>query len=335
MSFQRTWLLSVCALIVAPSSFGADAPGEIDQACRDRFLSEAPNAWKNLKEQLVEFEVELLYRKGTGTKVKLQREWTYCVGKDMTQRLAIRDQGAGAFAINERYLFAVHREKPDGPYQLDTCDLATVGETNALVGTLWVNQNLIASMTNLWWVPFDFVLANDDFVLIRAECDFEERNKEMVRVAYQYRGKQRASPPCIPGSTYWAELSPGDSWAVVRSGVDDVGDEEERVRVNVTNRFQGWFRDGPFPKEVRWELVNSKTGESIQYEAAVYSVPQRISRDRNEFFLPYYGISESSVDILKSHEGWRIALVYIGIVGFALALYLLFRFGRRTATDHS
>lgn len=330
-----TSLAIVCALIpqaALSAVLGERADfkavlGTVDETCHNRFLSEAPVAWRQLQDGLRGFEVKLSYRsefetgkKGPDAIKRTAHDWVYCVAAEPSRELA--DDGEYVSAINERYSFQV--KDGAGSHVLLKCEPWEAGGEQPVFGRLNLTRGQFRSPARIWWVPLSFILETDGFKLVTAECSTKD-GQEIVKIAYRYEGPLIQSPHCAPAAIYWAELSPADSWAVIRSGVD--GLENGTLRTRTTTELQR-FGDVPFPH--RAVLAYEEGGRIVEFRETIFQSPQPLQRASEEFFLPFYGISESSVDILEPNRGWRIAMLVVGLFGVVASLVILRRtFGRK------
>ena len=97
-------------------------------------------------------------------------------------------------------------------------------------------------------------------------------------------------------------------------------------------KYQTLATGEPFPAEVRVEYRQEAGGSIVESKATHISSPVACAHAGEEFYLPYYGISESSVPALNpptSH--FRTFALLVGVTGAVIALWLLIAFKRPAA----
>ncbi|RIK80218.1 MAG: hypothetical protein DCC67_09635 [Planctomycetota bacterium] len=312
-------------------------PGVLDPQCAERFLAEAPPALRKLNSELRGLEMRIHHRTSStdspGNPVERdERTWLLAVSEEADRKLAVDHDGIKYGVANERYSFEVSRANPEAPFVLVECEPWEQGTKQPMSGALTVCTTDLRSVVRIWWWPFSDIFDNDEFQLIAASCERGLEGKEAVTVAYRYQGPAKTG--LTPNAIYWATLSPADSWAVIQSGVEKLSTQAETLRIRVTNELQR-FGDIPVPRRHVLEYADMKSNRIVEVKVTEFGSPQPCRRPAEEFFLPHYGISESSVEILTPNRGLRIALVVIGVVGLAAAVMLFRKFGRGPAASRS
>ncbi len=336
-SIPLTHAYQVEAAIGDRVELSSSIPQKLDPACRDRFMREAPPAWKNLQQTTNGFQVKVAYvseYESTRGNRRNERNWTFCVAADGVGKLVLEEEDNIVDAVNERYSFRVIRRATAVPYQLDKCALVPPTEEPKTGAAMRANSSFLSSMWNIWWVPLDFIVTNKNFTIIAAEgCrgKTEGTAEEVVSIAFKYEGPPLGRPHCSPGAVYWASFLPSRSWAVQESGVTGVSNGDEKLAIRVVNRFQDWLNGGPFPASVTLEYQDLKDDRLVEFREARLDQLQASTRASDEFRLQRYGINESSVPALSPpNRSLRIALIGLGVVGIIVAVAMFF-FSRRAA----
>lgn len=312
--------------IVTPLGDAATLPIAIDARCRDRFLDEAVPAWKQLRERLRGFELELAYldhRPEEKEPDAAPLTSTYCVLSDGVSRQLHRDDKLDV--TNSQYSFKVSRS--GDAYHLSGCELWQKSRPQPLVGWLDVAEMKLAVGSSIWWLPFETLMADKHFVMTGADYGVSHAGEELVRVAYRYVNKVSNDYLLQPDGIYWAEMLPERFWVVVQSGVisspTEHYDTDTPFRTRLTTRYQTW--DGvPFPEDVRYEVVDMKRNVVVRVQENRFGTPRACTRTIDEFYLPHYGLSESSIlQIDKGRTNRQLVSIATGIavLFFAWLLY--------------
>jgi hypothetical protein len=307
------------------------APRTIEPACQERFLKEAPPAWQALQDRLVGFEVAVEHQSLSETRPADKEELTFCVLSQKSRKLVLTGKDASEIgAANERYTFAVNRLA--GTSYLDECEVWRENSVQPLAMPVRMCNGFLESMWSIWWVPLDAIVENSAFKLVGAQFAAGENGQEIVKVAYRYEGPRIVKPPCQPNAVYWAELSPAQSWVVLRSGVTNMSDEGGiALRIRVTSRYQDWFGGGPFPAESVLEYEESKRNIITDVQETRFGEPRKCERPEAEVFLPFYGISESVVPGLSGGSHWRLGAIVASFICAILGWMLYKRSSSRLA----
>ena len=284
-------------------------PTTIDAKCRERFLTEAALAWEKQRERLRGVELELTFfdhrtgddqeqcsKTGACTSCRMYEPvtTTYCIMNDGVTRRLDRDDVIDV--MNNRYSFKVLRSA--NGCSLADFELWQHGHPQPLVGWIDVAEMNLSMGTNLWWLPIQKVMADDDFKMTGAGCGVNDAGDEVVRVVYRYADKASSDYLFQPDGVYWAELVPARFWVVARSGVTSSMtkhyDTSVPFCVHVTTSYQEW-NGVPLPKEVRREVVDLQNNVVARLQENRFGTPKACSRPIEEFFLPFYGLSDDPV----------------------------------------
>jgi hypothetical protein len=299
------------------------------ESCRQRFLDEAPRAWQAIQNELISLEVRVVERtKEEGAAASVQ-SWLFCVGSHPDRRLAVAEGDRKAFATNERYSFSVDRAAINLPFTLLSCEPWERGARQPGVYLVGPTQTALASMWSVWWVPLPYVVEHADFVMVGAECG--PSDDAPMTVVYRYDGRPVASPMCVPGAFYWAELEPTRSWAVVRSGVIGLVDgSRTTLAARVTTKYGMGLHNAPFPAKVVLDYEDLRRNRIVETRETTFSSLKSSTRPDDDYFLATYGLSESSLQILTPHRAWRIGALTLSVLGMAIAVALFWWLGRPT-----
>lgn len=294
-------------------------PTTIDATCQERFLEEAVPAWKQLRERLRGFEVDLLLfdRRPCDDEAPDPTVLsTYGILKDgMTRRLdrihcadATRplDVVRSVDVTNSRYSFSLARWADT--YSIRQCAPWPQGDPQPLAGWLSIAEQNLAMGSNMWWLPIETILADADFEMTGAEFGVSTSGDEVVRIAYHYtRKKSGAESDQPPDGVYWAELLPARFWIAVRSGlITSMTDSPSSAptQAQVTTRFQEWH-GVPLPKEIRLEYVDLRRNLVVRVQENRFGPPREFNGPADEFFLPYYGLSDDPFPCEPGPTCWR------------------------------
>lgn len=312
--------------------------GRIDAALHDRFLAEVPRSWEAVEPLQSDVEVVLEERVRSKSEAGWDEQgasWRYCVAQDTRRKLIALASGDNLSCCNERYSFSVFRSDAQSPFQIRRVKPWAAGAEQPKTGPLGVAEGPLETPFQLWVVPIRHILSDAGFVLTTVERASGDKGEALVTIAYRYDGPELMDPWREPGAIYWGELLPDRSWLVQKSGVDGVHDPDDTpLRVRVITEYQEWAaRGAPFPKRVVQEIEDARENAVVETRETVFNTPVSCQRQVEEFFLPYYGLSEASVEALKQRSPWRIGLIVMGALGVVTALSILLRFGKRKTSQ--
>lgn len=300
-------------------------PTTIDATSKEWFFREAAQAWRARREQLrgIEFDLTYVDRRPDDTESHPEEiRSTYCILADGVSRRL--DRGKSIDVTNNRYSFKVRVSDPGTTYSLAEVDRWQRGAPQPLAGWLDIAELNIAMPSNIWWMPIEGIVANDDFRLTGVDRGVDDAGEETVRIVYRYTGEASESDLNLqPDGVYWAELLPSRLWSVLRSGLitsmTRYSLEKDPFEARVTTRYQDW-RGVPLPEEIRIETVNLKTNAVVRLQEHRFGPPMACTRPSEEFFLPHYGLSEASIPPIESGPSdVRLWLVPVGMVLLMLA----------------
>jgi hypothetical protein len=321
-----TFCEAFCVGADADSSAGIEPlPTTIDTDCRERFLKEAPAAWKTLRERLNGIELDLTYADHHPTETGPDPEplkSTYCILKDGVSRRL--DRGQSIDVTNSRYSFKLKVSESASSYSLAEVEPWHRNVPQPLVGWLDVAEQNLSMGSNIWWMPIEKVLVNDDFKMTGAAYGLNKAGEDVVRIVYRYTGvASDVDPNLQPDGVYWSELLPKRFWVVESSGLTSslkkVSLYSTPFRTRVTTRFQEW-NGVPLPEEVRIEAADLRTNVVLRVQRNRFGPPRECTRSNKQFFLPHYGISEASIPQIESGlPDRRLGILAAGVVFLILA----------------
>jgi len=286
-------------------------PTSIDVKCQERFLNEAPPAWKTLGERLRGIELEHTYvdYRPTDTKEPDREVYssTYCILKDGVSRRLAREQVIDV--MNSRYSFSVRRAVDADslkPFSLKYCERWRQDAPQPQAGWIDVAELKLAMFSTISWLPMEKILTDADFQMTGADTRVNDQGDEVVRIVYRYTADASNDFLLQPDGVYWAELRPRRFWVVVRSGITSSltkhDDTDAPFRERMTIRYQEW--DGvPLPEGVRVEVVDVANNAVVRIQENRFGPPRACSRPVEEFFLPHYGLSDDPLPSIPAQCG--------------------------------
>lgn len=336
-----SWVSSGRADIGDRVQLDGSVPEKLEPEVRDRFLKEAPLAWKELRSRLKEFQVRVdhsVASEGRDNEVdRRDRRWEFCVGSSLSQKLVVENGSIDIYGANDKYSFRVHRQSANRFYQLVECIpwSPRESEDQPLAGAAMKDSaSFVDGMWSVWWVPLDYILSHDGFELIAAEGGRGGVQDGAVKVAFRYQGPVIPKPYCAPGAIYWAELHPSRSWVVLRSGVAGLANGGETLNLQVTMDYQEGREGVPFPSKILLEYEDATRNQLVEARETRFGTWAALSHSSDEFYLPYYGISESSVPSLTSPNNvHRMIVMLVGTAGIVAAVWIIIASRSRPAKD--
>jgi hypothetical protein len=300
-------------------------PREIENSTRERFIKDAPQAWKSLQAQLSNIQAFIEQRTDSlaspESKVAhRESKWSLCVGNNMSELLISDRDGTRIEAVNEGYSFRVVRRGVGSAYQLD----AAVRRRRVASIALSESTRMINGMWNAWWVSFEHILTHDDFKIVGARKLGGNPPGSTVSVAFRYDGPSISGPPCATGAVYWAELDPARSWVVLRGGVTGFAFRGETVNILSTVKYQQTLNGIMFPSQILLQYEDVKRGQITEEQVTQVHSLESSPHNSAEFYLPHYNISESSIPAPNdAGTRWRSLAIWMSIIGIGIAIVLI------------
>lgn len=331
-------LFTACCFVVARAAAGdsvgtvvsLEGPtiGDIDRSCVNQFLQQAPAQWGEISRSLSNFEVDVAYSShhdysdASNDPKKSRIEFIYCSGA--SGKLAIEpDKISG---LNDRYAFTVCKGKE---WYVQRCQAAAVTGAAISVGNVGLGDDALHSFQSIWSISISDILASPNWKLVGAGF-FEGPGGEgrSARIRYEYVGvSAKDNPMWQRGAIYWAELLPDKRWIVNQSGIEGLRDGAVELRIQNSNTYQTWFGGDIFPAESVLQYEEVAKGRVTEEHVERFGVPRPLARTNEQFFLPFYGISESAVWQLgaESSVGRRALIAITGLMCLVLAVLLIWR----------
>ena len=318
-------LVSVLFAFLAVSSIKA---GEVDLACLAKVKSVGSAAWQEAASRMN--NIEYTFHKQTKSLDSTHKIPATTLSSDWTVSLFLAEkrwlvdarhveQGTdGVYVENPEYEFGVASEKNQ---QNDTFKLVEAsrrkesGNQVSFGDKFKIVQESYGAAFNLLGLELNKMFSNPDYELVTAKFVGEGSSEERaIRLEWD--------SPSVKGQQTWAEVSPQTSWLIDRCGVKNP-DGMELLR-EVT--YQP-YEQGLVPKTVKTTI---KFPQFTETETLTIEPPHPCSRSEAEFYLPYYGISESVVQVTRTSSWVRIVAIVLSVLGVALSVYL-YRSSRRSS----
>jgi len=327
LTLLRVLPFALVAVILPPPVAFAQA-GKIDQAILKRLKTDGIPSWEKLdsvwkhdfgvvgeSEKVVVFEGAQVLTRTEQFKVcfndefrLIERQWTF--DKDGIQKRQLERRIA-----NNRYSFLV-RQVSGGPFTLAEAERSPSGAPPVHEQHLDY-QWFVDVGSRIWFdVTIEVAISDPQFRVTQLQEETDEKGS-WVRLVAVCDVPERTFGR-FPGATYWAKIRPDNHWLVEESGVDL---NVNSVKYNVTVDYQEAFRDIPFPKTIK--VRRGSDPDTYDERSITFSIPTNSFCSKKEFYTPYYGISESALDVFAPVERSRISLVWAGVVGIGVAFLLL------------
>lgn len=341
MPFRTHMIVIRIAILGGLSIAGAVQAGEIDQAVLNELRTSAVPHWEHAARLLDDVECHVTKRtikqhQGGSASTTDVMEVSYANRASDGLRLVsvVRPSLETAYrrAANSEYHFQVAwdgaTEAPaqSVPVQLLGCANIPAGDGNAPIPLLGAIRNSLEAGIRVIHVPIAEVLASRPG--FRLESVTSTGTDEARRIRVEFVCEQAAQRGDRDGATYWAEVSPHNSWMIDRCGIRS---PTGPVEINECLAFQE-YKGIPVPKLVRFEVEWAGPDGGIEIQEYEWGSPQRFSRPVDEFFLPHYGISEAVLETMvpERHVWWYVVN---GAVVLLLVGWWLYR-ARRKGESH-
>lgn len=335
--------LQASAVVLASSLFlGHPArSGEIDQRCVAEVKEKGEPAWKTV-ESFVEnigvvFRDERVDRTDEGGKTvesKHTAEWSLCWNRPARLRLLERRDLAAdrrnSYVVNPRYRFELSKPSDREPYHLDSGQRFAPKRAQSYDLREEQFRDLLEAGIRVYGIKLSTLMVDKEFKLDRAQYIADSKSEpKRVLLEWRYLGSEGGRTRRA-GGIYTAELNPANSWQVDRT----------EVRIPARSDWRGWKQevsyqpDGgevPFPSKVHiaFSLARAKLTVDSVY---TFEKPTTCQRSEEEFFLPYYGISENALGYFgaSSWPRWIVSAGCLCAAGLAL-FYVRIRRRRKLA----
>jgi len=301
----------------------------IDRNCVEQLSREGVAQWQKISRSLSDFEVDFFYAMyhdysdGLNSPQENRIDFIYCSG--VAGKLAI--EPGTVSGTNLRYAFTVGKANE---WYLRNCQAGGDAAAGLAGGNVSLGDAALQSFGSIWNTRITDMLASPDWRLVGAGfAESPSGNRGIARVKFEYCGKSgKGNPTWQSGATYWAELLPEKQWIVTRSGIEGLRDGGGvELRIQETQRYQEWFGGEIFPAESVLEYEEVVKGRVTDAHVGRFGVPRRLERPEEQYFLPFYGISESAVPQLGegAAHGQRVLLAITGLICLVLAILVIWR----------
>ena len=317
--------LTLIALFATSSSVA----GEVDPACISKVRSVGPAAWQEAASRMNDIEYTLHKQIQTidsthkTPATTTASDYNICLllakGCWLIHARRSEQKNDGAWGENEEYKFEVMREKNNQENIFKLVKASKKQEKSKLDDTgddfRPIQDSLAAAYTVLGF-SLNKILTNTDYELVLAKF-IGEGTTDNRPIRLEWKNVS------INGQRLWAELSSQNFLVIERCGVKNPDGFEILRDV----KYQP-YGQSVFPKTVATTL---KFPRYTKTETLTIEAPHACTRSDAEFFLPYYGISESVVDITRTSSWVRTAAIVLSLVGVAISIYF-YRLSRKPTT---
>jgi len=300
---------------------------------KNRFLEEAPQAWRELRQWMSTYTVTVEANRvsrleNSPEKRVFQKEYRFalCGQRKLVWAKRIPDHGArSVVGINDKYSFEVSREPNVESYYLTGHAPANATNSRQLKNLNQYLATLRASHTIVIF-PIDGMLgasthdSSDDladwsskFRLVNVQPVTHNNRSDLVRVSFKWFAPNRPSDQPYDG--WWAILDPSDHWKVlVSEGRYAWGRWRREVE------YQRGLNEEPFPKRLIDAMISDKGSEITIYRI---DRPTTCSLPQEQFTLTAYGLPE----IGSGNNVWSVrtfflyanlVLIFLAFVGWAV-----------------
>jgi hypothetical protein len=324
--------LRASAVVLASSLFLGHPvrSGEIDQRCLAEVREQGVPAWKTV-ESFVE-DIAVVYREerfdrtdegGKTVESKQTVEWSLCWNRPARLRLLERRDLESArrnfYVVNPRYRFELSKPIDREPYHLNSGQRFAPKRAQSYDLREEQFRDLLEAGIRVYGIKLSALMVDKEFKLDRAQYIADSKSEsKRVLLEWRYLGSEGGRTRRA-GGIYTAELNPANSWQVDRT----------EVRIPARSDWRGWKQevsyqpDGgevPFPSKVHiaFSLARAKLTVDSVY---TFEKPTTCQRSEEEFFLPYYGISENALGYFGASSwprwlGYGLGLVSVCLAGF-------------------
>jgi hypothetical protein len=335
--------LQASAVVLASSLLlgYAARSGEIDQRCLAEVKEKGLPAWKKVETYVEniavvcrEDRVDRTEEGGKTVESKQSAEWSLCWNRTARLRLLERRDLASNrrnfYVVNPRYRFELAKPSDRDSYRLNSGQRFAPKRTQSYDLTEVRFRDLLEAGIKVYAIRLSALMDDKEFKLDRAQYIADSKSEpKRVLLEWRYLGSEGGRTRRA-GGIYTAELNPANSWQVDRTEVriparSDWGNWKEEVS------YQPEGGEVPFPSKVHtaFSLPRAKTSVDIVH---TLENPTTCQRSEEEFYLPYYGISENALGYFgaSSWPRWIVSAGCLCAAGLAL-FYVRIRRRRKLA----
>ncbi len=308
-------ILMLLTLFATTSSIA----GDVDPVCVSKVESVGPAGWQEAASQMN--DIEFAFHKQIQTLDLTHKKPATTAGSDWTISLLLAKKrrrmdarhvekgNDGVLVENEEYKFGVARGKSNQENDFKLVKASKQEETGKKddVGDdFHVVRDSLGASYSLLGLSLNQLLTSPEYKLVVAKFLGEgTTDNRPIRMEWINTS--------IKGQRLWVELGPQTSWMIERCGIKTPEDFEVLRTVD----YQP-YAQGVFPKTV---ATTMKFPQYTQTETLTIEPPHPCTRSDAEFYLPYYGIPESVVDVTRTNPWVRTAAIVLSLIGVAVSIY--------------
>ncbi len=310
----------------------ADTPGSVDPACVEKINNVALAAWNKAAE--TENDIEVVCHQQTVTRnptqkgkepVDDQSEWKISWSATKKRRIVEREyknknnNRHGLHVANNTYKFLVGQlANVDSPNNFELTSASKYELAEDFFKYDPTEESAYSEILNashqVYFIPLQALLKDADWKLKTARfTDQSTSSDRNVRLEWQCINGAEAWKKT--GALAWVELGPDTSWLVSRCGIRIPNEGKVDQKID----YQP-YKDGLFPKTVTRNFEVGSSSTSV--ESFRFDTPQPFARSEAEFYLPFYGISESVVGVTGTNYWVRAGAIGLALLGVAISIYL-------------
>lgn len=223
--------------------------------------------------------------------------------------------------INPRYSFSVHKQLPSASWSLASgrpngADLS-IGN---VIRTIRCDALSMLNVASVYSMPLTDIVGDTEHFRV-LECREIDHGKagRIVRCQFQCRHHH----PRFANEILVVDLLPDQCWALKGFTLTN---EVEGIANVLTNEFQDSPNGVPCLSKTTLVRGTSDVGDTTVIE---YEKPTTCNKPSDEFYLPFYGISESAIFPSASPRDWMRYLLIFG--GISLVLIGVFLWKRQSS----
>jgi hypothetical protein len=321
-TFCRGAMVVILFLTISRASYGLDS----DEILLQRFLTEAPAKWKELRERTKVLQGTITsYAKDDNI---VQQHKTFEIyfnrtgKKVIEQSLLASDPDGAVYALNAEYVFALARDSPAAPWVITEFDeRGTDHVPDKIAQKLTMMTEALESIISLGGEALPDVVSKPNFK-VKHIASIQQGSRELVEIEFEYPNDFREGQkgPFIPVQGGVMRLDPNRFWCVdsmnLRIRSRD-GTASRRFSVEIVD-LQSPF---PVPKRAElmeeWKLTDGGVSTNSNVSEFELTEPRRLPDD-DSFRLSAFGLPEPPGHPLK-----RPTPIYIWVIIAAIGCGLL------------
>ena len=331
----------VFSVLLAHAVPATASGGAIDQRCLADLRENGPPAWKRVAAFVENIAVTSQQRRvdrtleGTQAVSTVQNtDWSLCwnrpAGLRYLERRDLASEHRNLYVVNPEYRFTLHKLHERDAFQIDSGSRFAPKRRPTYDLTEEQFRSLLEAGIMVYGIRLEDLLSDKEFQVDRVEYIPDSKAPaKRVLIEWRYLGSEGGRARRA-GGIYSAELNPNNSWQVDRTEVKIPG-RTDWGGWTQANTFQTTEAQVPFPATVTITCSLRQATLSVE---SVHTLgrPTTCERSEQEFFLPYYGISESALGYLGASSWQRWLLYGFGLSCVCLAaFYVRSRIRRKSA----